>query len=230
LVAYQGILGDRAGKPVPDASRNITFRIYDALEGGNELWKETQTVSTQKGLFNVLLGSTTPFGANVFASSPRYLGVQVEGESEMTPRLPLASVPFALRAADADTLGGLSATSFALSSQSCPQGMVVTGIDASGKLVCASAAVVGLTATPTPTATGTPTPPRLTPTPTPTATATPRLTPTPTPTGAVVTFVRKWGSQGSADARFDNPVAIDVDTAGYICVADTGNHRVQVFR
>ena len=40
-----------------------------------------------------------------------------------------------------------------------------------------------------------------------------------------------WGGPGSANGRFANPHGIIVDTdTGWVYVADTGNHRIQVFR
>ncbi len=42
-------------------------------------------------------------------------------------------------------------------------------------------------------------------------------------------FVTKWGSQGSGDGEFTNPVGAAVDSSGNVYVADTGNHRIQKF-
>ncbi|RMG62207.1 MAG: hypothetical protein D6715_12485, partial [Calditrichaeota bacterium] len=39
-LSYQGMLTDAEGNPV-DGTRNMTFRIYDADVGGNELWEES---------------------------------------------------------------------------------------------------------------------------------------------------------------------------------------------
>lgn len=112
LIAYQGILVDSEGRPVSDGVHKTTFRIYDALSGGSPLWEEMQELTTVSGVFSTLLGSETPFG-DVFEWSPLYLAVQVGGDREMEPRQLLASVPFALRAATADTLDGLDSTAFA---------------------------------------------------------------------------------------------------------------------
>ena len=56
----------------------------------------------------MLLGATVPGGVPPEAfgdGKAQWLGVQVEGEAEQ-PRALLVAVPYALRAADADTLGG----------------------------------------------------------------------------------------------------------------------------
>ena len=45
------------------------------------------------------------------------------------------------------------------------------------------------------------------------------------------TFLSKFGSNGTANGQLkkDTPVGVAVDNAGKIYVADTSNHRVQVF-
>ncbi len=49
--------------------------------------------------------------------------------------------------------------------------------------------------------------------------------------GAYITLeaVKTWGMQGRGDAQFANPRNVAVDPAGYIYVADSGNHRIQKF-
>src|SRR5262249_59368109 len=77
-----------------------------------------EVVVAGRGRLKGRLGSTTPDGmpADLFTSGePRWLGVRVNrhGEHEQ-PRLPLVSVPYALKAIDADTLGGRPASAYAL--------------------------------------------------------------------------------------------------------------------
>jgi len=75
---------------------------------------ETQNVHPDKfGHYSVALGSTSSQGlpANVFATGEaRWLGVQVHGQDEQ-PRVLLMSVPYALKALDAETIGGKPAAS-----------------------------------------------------------------------------------------------------------------------
>ncbi len=42
-------------------------------------------------------------------------------------------------------------------------------------------------------------------------------------------FVTGFGQSGRGNGEFNNPKGIYVDSRGYIYVADTGNHRIQVF-
>jgi hypothetical protein len=93
-IGYQGSLTDASGAPVTDTLAMV-FALYDAPAAVTPLWSETQTVTIVNGIFSVLLGSTTPFPPNLF-TGPRYLGVKVDTDAEMTPRLPFAAAPFAL--------------------------------------------------------------------------------------------------------------------------------------
>src|SRR3984893_12892084 len=106
-----------ANGSAPAALESATLAIYAEETGGTALWQETQNVSVDSdGHYSVLLGSTRNEGLplELFASGePRWLGVQFQrpGEAER-PRVLLASVPYALKAADANTLGGLPASAY----------------------------------------------------------------------------------------------------------------------
>ena len=68
------------------------------------------------GRYAVMLGSLTANGlpSDVFvANTARWLGVQVEAELEQA-RFMLVSVPYALKAADADTVAGKTVKDFVL--------------------------------------------------------------------------------------------------------------------
>ena len=95
----------------------MTFAIYEEQTGGVPLWVEVQSVATDaQGAFTVLLGATTPAGvmADVFTTAnPHWVGVAVAGQEEQQRSL-LASVPYALKAGDANTVGGLPVSAFVL--------------------------------------------------------------------------------------------------------------------
>lgn len=101
-ISYQGYLADESENPI-DGNRTITFRLYAAASGGSPLWEEQQTVAVENGYFSVMLGEVVPFEPTDFDGSTRYLGVEVTGSSEMTPRQPIVSVPYALSATQAVT-------------------------------------------------------------------------------------------------------------------------------
>jgi hypothetical protein len=101
----------------------VTFAVYAEQEGGAALWQETQNVALDgEGRYSVLLGAASREGmpAELFATGePRWLGVRVnvagdDDASQEQARVLLVSVPYALRAADAETLGGRAASDFVL--------------------------------------------------------------------------------------------------------------------
>jgi hypothetical protein len=129
IVNYQGRVADTNGTPVSDASLDMEFFFYDALENGNCLWSnssptcdsgdpdlnESRTVSLSSGLFSELLGDVddaeayaeildTLFGDNAGI----YLEVVIDDET-LEPRKRIGAVPYAL---NADTLDGLDSTSW----------------------------------------------------------------------------------------------------------------------
>ncbi|UCE18045.1 MAG: hypothetical protein JSV84_14450 [Gemmatimonadota bacterium] len=100
LISFQGKLFDTSGSPLT-GDHEITFRIYNAAEGGTALWSETSTVSCTNGLYNVILGLTTPITLDFDGNY--WIGVQVAGAGELYPRYRIVSVPVAFRAAVADS-------------------------------------------------------------------------------------------------------------------------------
>jgi len=99
---YQGYLTDNAGDPVPDGNYSLTFRLYTVPAGGSAFWSEGQLVSVTGGLFDVQLGAGSPLDAADFDGSTLYLGIQVGGDPELTPRTKIVSYGYAFRAATAD--------------------------------------------------------------------------------------------------------------------------------
>ena len=58
-INYQGYLTDSGGTPLTGAYEMV-FSLCDAATDGSCPWTETQTVSVNKGIFSVALGSVTP--------------------------------------------------------------------------------------------------------------------------------------------------------------------------
>jgi len=116
FIQFSGVAGDVYGKPLTGVV-GVTFYLYQEQQGGAPLWMETQNVQPDKtGHYSVLLGSTTSQGlpASIFTSGEaHWLGVQVQGQDEQ-PRVLLVSAPYALKAGDAETLGGKSLSAFVL--------------------------------------------------------------------------------------------------------------------
>jgi len=118
-----------AGAIVPDGNYNVEFKLYNALSSSGSsqgsctgdsacLWVETRTsgnvVRVVNGYLTVNLGSVTTL-PSIDWSQNLWLGMNIGGtgtpswDGEMTPRLQLTAVPYALNAGQ---LGGLSASGF----------------------------------------------------------------------------------------------------------------------
>ena len=142
LVTFSGVVKDVVGKP-RTGTVGITFAIYKDQEGGSALWLETQNINLdEQGRYTVLLGATKNEGLplELFTSGePRWLGwqVQLPGEVEQ-PRVLLVSVPYALKAAEAETLGGMPASSFVLATPAA--GTATTSPSGQNAAVVAAAA------------------------------------------------------------------------------------------
>ena len=119
LIQFNGVVTDAAGKPAIGRV-SVTFSLYQFQEGGTPLWSETQNLAIDsQGHFNAYLGAASPAGVplDLFSTgAARWLGVQPElpGAVEQ-PRVLLVGVPYALKAADAETLGGKPASAYVLS-------------------------------------------------------------------------------------------------------------------
>lgn len=126
VLHYQGrLLDPDTGKIKDDGEYTMLFELYTQEEEGSPIWTETQTATVSKGIFSILLGEVTSLNPTDFNGQDLWLGVTVESDPQMTPRQPLAYVPYAFyannagnsnlanNANNADTLGGYSASSFA---------------------------------------------------------------------------------------------------------------------
>jgi hypothetical protein len=95
----------------------LRFVIYGDATGGSPLWLEVQNAQLdQQGHYEVMLGAASNGGmpTELFSSGePRWLSVQalLPGAEEQ-PRVLMVSVPYALEAANAQTLGGMPASAF----------------------------------------------------------------------------------------------------------------------
>ncbi|MGE3800630.1 MAG: tail fiber domain-containing protein [Candidatus Kapaibacterium sp.] len=104
--SYQGILVDKDGIVYPDGNYQLTFRLYDQPVGGAPLWEERLQVILSQGVFDAILGETLPF--DISFDRKYWFGITLAGEVEMSPRLPLLSVPYALSALTAQQAESIS--------------------------------------------------------------------------------------------------------------------------
>ncbi len=101
----EGVLTSTGGGPVADGQYVVKFALYEAANSAVPAWTETSlAVDLIGGRFMHRLGSIKAVDAVVFAKlTTPHLGLQVGMDPEL-PRRALDAVPFAWRAASADSL------------------------------------------------------------------------------------------------------------------------------
>lgn len=112
ILPYEGFVTEQNGLPLSGGT-TIVARIYDAAGGGMALHEETfDNVLVMNGLFQIRLGSTTPFIAGLFdpgvsgRQDERYLGITIgDDPDEVLPRLAIGFVPFAIRSLSSNEPG-----------------------------------------------------------------------------------------------------------------------------
>jgi hypothetical protein len=113
-VRFSGVLRDLVDQPLAGPVA-VHFAIYKDETDTAAIWEETQTLQLDEhGRYTVLLGATQPEGLPLLlfqSTEARWLGVSA-GKLPEQPRILLVSVPYALKASDADTLGGKPASAY----------------------------------------------------------------------------------------------------------------------
>ncbi len=96
LIPYQGRLTDDIGFPVTSMTQ-VTFSIYSDSLILSPIWTETANLlPAQDGSISWLLGQNCMFDTTLFDGSIRYLGIAINANGEMKPRIPIGSVPYSL--------------------------------------------------------------------------------------------------------------------------------------
>ncbi|PIS14656.1 hypothetical protein COT64_01535, partial [Candidatus Shapirobacteria bacterium CG09_land_8_20_14_0_10_39_12] len=106
-LSFQGRLTDSSNNPITSAT-NVVFKLYNVSSGGTALWDSGTCSITpdQDGIFSVLLGSNcgAEIDTSVFTENAQiWLGITIGADAEMTPRVQIATVGYAL---NAETLQG----------------------------------------------------------------------------------------------------------------------------
>lgn len=123
IVPLQGLLLDGGGSPI-DGTVNVRLRVYDAPTAGSTLHDESvPTLAVEDGRFLHYLGQNAVLDLSMFDGAPKWLGVEVIGVGELTPRIEFGTVPYAAYAGEA---GAVSWTNIF----DVPAGIVSYGADA----------------------------------------------------------------------------------------------------
>ncbi len=114
LVKFSAALVDGAGRPIA-GTVPVVFSIYAQQQDEKPLWMEIQVVPVDPlGNFSALLGAATTGGLPLDqfqANQAQWLGFHAEGQMEQA-RVLLVSTPYALKAAESESLNGLPASAF----------------------------------------------------------------------------------------------------------------------
>lgn len=100
---YQGFLRDGNGNPMT-GEHTLVVKLWTLVSGGTELYTETfANVSVRDGLFNVLLGDVSGGPLNSIFQNQQaiFVGVTVDGGTELIPRQRIHPVPWALLSTNA---------------------------------------------------------------------------------------------------------------------------------
>ncbi len=153
FLPLQGYLTDDSGAPV-DGETTFELAIYAGATGGTALYSETQAVLVERGSYHVDVGANGQLDLSMFRDQPAlFLGISVDGESEMSPRLVIGTTPwagFAQHAGDSATVGGRAASELRLEANPVPWADL-SGVpadiadgdgDALGRIQCSDGAIV----------------------------------------------------------------------------------------
>ncbi len=134
-VAFTGALNDAAGPY--NGAVDMSFGLYTTAQGGSPIWSELHNnVGVSDGVLIVELGSDQALDEAIFDGGTLYLEVTVDGQV-LGPRSTIAAVPYAMRATEADAVGGLTASDLQQRiTGSCNAGEAIAGINVDGTVMC----------------------------------------------------------------------------------------------
>ena len=103
-LAHHGQLLDADGDPIT-GQESITFRLWDAVEEGDEVWSEVVAIDVVSGHYSTLL-NLGELGRDVLKAEPSlFLEMEIDSET-LAPRQPVAATPYALVADTAENVDG----------------------------------------------------------------------------------------------------------------------------
>ena len=106
-INFQAVLTYPNGAPLANQTVDLSFEIFDGSAGGTSKWGPESHTSVQtdaNGLVQVVLGSTVTLDAPVFSEAQSHLEIAINGNSPVSPRTKLVSVPYAHQAARVESL------------------------------------------------------------------------------------------------------------------------------
>lgn len=103
-ISFQGKVVNTNGTNVSNGNYDFVFKLYTIDSGGAAVWTETWNSGTAQvtvtdGIFQVNLGTHTDLPGSIdFNTDNVYLGIEFNGDGEMTPRVHFTAAPYAFNA------------------------------------------------------------------------------------------------------------------------------------
>ncbi|CAH7281533.1 Collagen triple helix repeat protein [Vibrio chagasii] len=88
---HNGVLYDANSETTIDATLPVIFSIYKS--DGQLLWQNEKLVEFTDGNYSVTLGENLPIDMSIFANPDLYLGINIDNDGEMSPKLKLYTTP-----------------------------------------------------------------------------------------------------------------------------------------
>jgi len=112
VLNVQGVVRDEKGGAVEDGDYDFIFNIYDVEEGGTAIWTDPQTLTVASGVYSANLGDSDngykSFDEGVSGvlafDVPYFVGIEFNGDAEISPRIRLTSAPYALSLQGTDNI------------------------------------------------------------------------------------------------------------------------------
>jgi hypothetical protein len=103
-LSYQGVLSNSDGSSVSDGNYDILVKFYNVSENGTPLWEELHNdVTVTNSIFNVILGCNATLNLNF--DEQYWLGISINNNTELIPRLKLTSSAYAFNTINSSQLG-----------------------------------------------------------------------------------------------------------------------------
>ena len=104
--SMQGELTNTSGTAIADGSHMLNVNLYP-VGSSQAIYTEVDTVTTKNGIFSTMVGANGKSGLQLTGNTPYQLGLAVDGQSELMPRIPLGQVPQAISAGSALSANGI---------------------------------------------------------------------------------------------------------------------------
>lgn len=112
-ISVQGILREASGVAVEDGEYDLTFKIYNQLDGGTALYEEDhEGVVVANGIYSVHIGTHVSMGFLPF-DEVYYVGVTV-GTNELKPRVELTHSPYSMAARSVSCSGAVGDVKYSI--------------------------------------------------------------------------------------------------------------------